>query len=194
MSKVLFGDWYKAVEFNKKELTTLVYLETDGDPVAIEVKRNLSFEERYRLITDIFNMCVHDREFRVDLFEFALNYYLLSYYTNLNCNVSLDHIYELIMLTDIISQVTDVVGKDVVWDIRHDAQERCFEVAHATKESEALAERLNHFLDDVKNSNAVNPESLDELLKLAEHIDSNREKLTSEIIDFQKKRSKKSEQ
>lgn len=189
MSKVLFKDWYKAVEQKLDDPVAIVTLDTPDGGIPVDVRKRLTFEERFRMIRDIASLCVKDGVCARDFLRFAIDYCMLNYYTNLNCDVSLEHIYELITMTDIVKKVIGVIGIVEYRRICADAESACVEDAGSLRQLELLAARINKFLDEVDNeTNAESGEELDNLLKLANRLDSlSQQDIVNNVIEMHKK-------
>ena len=189
MSKVLFKDWYKAVEQKLDDTVAIVTLDAPDGDISVEVRKRLTFEERYRMIRDITSLCVKDGACIRDFLRFAIDYCVLNYYTNLNCDVSLEHIYELITVTDIVKKVVNVIGVVEYRRICEDAENACNEDAGSLRQLELLATRINKFLDEVDNeTNAGTGEELDNLLKLANRLDSlSQQDIVNNVVEMHKK-------
>lgn len=174
-NKVSFEDWYKAVAFNMDDGEVSVSLAATTEPVAFSVRQRIPYERMYDLCYDVAGLCIKDGVCHWEVFDLAVNYFIVSYFTDLDCDVPLEQVYELLHYTDVIDIIQGVIGKDMYQDIREMAKRTCKSSLGMQKsELEILAGRMNRFLDDVEEQmstdGALDEEKLNAILRSLDEL------------------------
>lgn len=198
-NKVLFADWHKAVAFNMDDGEVSVNLIAETGPIEFSVQRRIPYERMYDLCYDVAGLCIKDGVCHWEVFDLAVNYFIVSYFTNLDCDVPLEQVYELLHYTDVIDVIQGVIGKNMYQDVREMAKRTCKSSLGMQKnELEILAGRINWFLDDVEGQistdgvfdeeklNAI-LRSLDELSGGMKSGDDSNDYETSNVIEMERK-------
>lgn len=155
-NKVSFENWYRAVAFNTDNGEVMVNLAATTEPVAFSVKRRIPYEKMYELCNDVAGLCIKDGVCHWEVFDLATDYFIVSYYTNLDCDITLDQVYELLHYTDVVDVIASVIGKSVYQDIREMARRVCKSALSMKRnELEVLAGRINEIIDAVESQDLL---------------------------------------
>lgn len=173
-NKVPVTEWYKAVDTGSIYREEEKAISAAGEDIKFMVKHSIPFEKMFDLANDVAAVCVVDGVWHRVVFDLMVNYYIINYFTDLDCDVDVDRIYELIHHTNVIESVKNVIGENQYAEIYEMAVSACESVqAKAYSEVRVLAGRINKFLDtmdeQIKSLGIADP---GEFEKLADKISS----------------------
>lgn len=170
MSKFVSVDnWTKIIAYITKKDPVIITVTTECGSIDVEVKSYIPYEEMFSLAEDVVQLCILDDVFHWEVFDTAVDYFLLRYYTNIDCDAPLDNVYALMKYTDVIAQIKGVIGNDKYAELKTMAMACCESAtASAKSEVEIFAKRINKLFDELETQ--VNAADTEKLTKSAEHI------------------------
>lgn len=168
--KVAYKDWSKAFEnFND---TVVACLKSGDVGIPMEIKLYVPYQEYVEMVSDIASLCMNGNRFYPAMFDIALYLCVLKTYTNLNCDVTLEHISELLSKTDVVNTVQAYVD---IEKIKRDAHNEIVErqkIAAAETEVEKLCRNISVFIDSmVSLAGDSSMEDVEKLLGAVADID-----------------------
>lgn len=147
--KVAYKDWSKAVE-SYGNVTENITIGSGDSAVDVEVKKYIPFEEYIDAVNEVVEMCTSGDRVFYSMRDFAFKVVVLKHYTNINCDVSLEHMSELIYKTDIIDKVCKVTrGAMKMHAVIGKELNRINNEAMSTREIERMARKINEFFEKI---------------------------------------------
>ena len=103
---------------------TMIMTVGDGEnAVEVPVKTRLSLSERADMVEDIVSMVFRSDKFAPYFKRFAMDYNLITYFTDIKLPNNAERIYQFICDTGISQRIAEIVGLDYIGDIMREANE-----------------------------------------------------------------------
>jgi hypothetical protein len=176
----------KSIEqYPKQEKIKILPIKLDNFELEVQVKTSLTVQELIQFETSIVDSVINENGYFPSLFSYIFNSSVIQFFTNINLPTDLDKKYDIIVNTDLVDKILDIIGiyvLDLECEIRDKIEYQKQIILQSANPLDSVAKNINDLLATLNTK--IEKTDINKMLKTVEKLDPNKFQWLKGVTDL----------